>query len=339
MDRYEADWAVVERGWRAHVLGEGRLFASAADAVRCFRSEHEGIGDQYLPPFVVQSAQGGSALATIEDGDGVVFFNFRGDRALEISRAFLEDESWSGFDRVRRPDVRFAGMMQYDGDLLLPPRFLVDPPEIDRSLSEFLTVAGVSQFACAETQKFGHVTYFWNGNRSGVFDDALEKHLEIPSDLLPFDQAPWMKAREVTDAVIEQLRSDSSPGLIRVNYANGDMVGHTGVLDATVTAVEAVDQCLARLLPEIERVSGAALITADHGNADQMFRIDSSGDYVAAPLTAHTLNRVPLYLFDPLGKGQLAARPEAGLANVAATALALLGFDKPEDYAQSLLIP
>jgi len=338
MDRYEADWSIVERGWRAHVLGEGRCFPSASEAVQTYREETIGLGDQYLPPFVVSDGLTGEPVAPIEDGDGVVFFNFRGDRAIQISRAFLEGDTWNGFERVRRPDVRFAGMMQYDGDLLLPPRFLVDPPEIDRSLSEFLTSAEVSQFACAETQKFGHVTYFWNGNRSGVFDEGLEKHLEIRSDLVPFEQAPWMKATEVTDAVIQQLRSDRPPGLIRLNYANGDMVGHTGVLGATVTAVEAVDHCLGRLLPEIERVSGVGLITADHGNADQMFRLDKSGDYGTAPLTSHTLNRVPLYLFDPLGKGRLSERPDAGLANVAATALALLGFDKPEDYAESLLI-
>lgn len=337
MDRYEADWSIVERGWAAHVLGSGQRFPSAAAAVETYRDENEGIGDQYLPAFVVGDESTGEPVAPIQDGDAVVLFNFRGDRALQISRAFLEGENWDAFDRVRRPDVRFAGIMQYDGDLLLPPRFLVDPPEIDRSLSEFLTEARVSQFACAETQKFGHVTYFWNGNRSGVFDSRLEKHLEIPGDLLPFEQAPWMKAPEVTNAVIAALRADSPPGLIRVNYANGDMVGHTGVLEATIEAVQAVDHCLARLLPEIERAGGAALITADHGNADQMFRLDGSGDYLAAPLTSHTLNRVPLYLFDPVGKAQLSGGPSAGLANVAATALELLGFDKPEDYAKSLL--
>jgi len=339
MDRYEADWSVVERGWKAHVLGEGRMFASAEEAVKTYRAESVGLGDQYLPAFVVGDSSRGKPVATIEDGDAVVLFNFRGDRAIEISRAFLEAESFDGFDRVRQPSVRYAGMMQYDGDLQLPPKFLVAPPEIDRCLGEFLTEQGVSQFACAETQKFGHVTYFWNGNRSGVFDPQLEHHLEIPSDVVPFDEAPWMKAKEVTDAVIQQLRAESPPGLIRINYANGDMVGHTGDLTATVSAVEAVDQCLARLLPEIERFGGAALVTADHGNADQMYRLTKSGEYAESPLTAHTLNRVPLYLFDPSGRAGLAQDPDAGLANVAATALALLGYDKPEDYARSLLIP
>lgn len=337
MDRYEADWSMVERGWQAHVLGEGRSFPSAKDAVQTLRAEQPGIGDQFLPSFVV--CEGKVPVGSIQDGDAVVFFNFRGDRAIEISRAFTEGEDFAAFDRKRCPDTRFAGMMQYDGDLQLPERFLVEPPKIDRSLGELLSHNGVSQFACAETQKFGHVTYFWNGNRSGVFDESLEKHLEIPSDNVPFETAPEMKAKEVTDAVIAELRSERPPDFVRINYANGDMVGHTGDIEATVLAVETVDRSVGRLLRVIEELRGAALITADHGNADQMFRLEKSGDYGDAALTAHTLNRVPLYLFDPVGQARLDVRADAGLANVAATALALLGFEKPADYEDSLLIP
>ncbi len=334
MDRYEADWSIVERGWRAHVLGEGRRFPSAADAVRTFRAE-DGTVDQFLPAFVVEAD--GAPVATIEDGDSVVFFNFRGDRAIELSRAFTEPD-FDAFDRVRVPATTFAGMMEYDGDLHIPARFLVEPPAIDRTMGEHLAAAGVTQFACSETQKFGHVTYFWNGNRGGKFDDASEEYLEIPSDLVPFEQRPWMKAAEITDATIAALRRDAPPRFARINYANGDMVGHTGDLGATILAVAAMDLSLGRLLAAVEAAGGVALVTADHGNADQMLRVDGkTGEYGDAPLTSHTLNAVPLYLFDPSGARTLATVEGAGLANVAATAFELLGVVPPGGYRPSLL--
>jgi 2,3-bisphosphoglycerate-independent phosphoglycerate mutase len=335
MDRYEADWRIVERGWRAHVLGEGRRFASATQAIETYRAETPGLADQFMSEFVV--VDGAAPVGTIEDGDGVVFFNFRGDRAIEISRAFVDD-AFDAFDRVRRPAVRFAGMMQYDGDTKMPPRFLVDPPAIEATLSEHLASTGITQLACAETQKFGHVTYFWNGNRSGAFDPGIEEYVEVPSDLVPFEQRPWMKAAEVTDVLLAALARPEPPRFLRVNYANGDMVGHTGHLDATVVAVEAVDLQLARLLARIEAVGGVALITADHGNADQMFQVDKkTGGYADSPLTSHTLNPVPLYLHDPVGGAQLRAIAGAGLANVAATVAELLGRQAPEGYEPSLL--
>ena len=338
MDRYGADWAVVERGWQAHVLGKGRYFSSAAEAVRTYRAEEPGLGDQYLPPFVVQRATSAAQpLATMEDGDSVVLFNFRGDRALQISQAFVEDD-FCHFDRVQRPRVRFAGLMQYDGDLKMPPRFLVKPSVITNGMGELLAAAGVSQFACAETQKFGHVTFFWNGNRSGMFNAALEEYVEIPSDKMPFDLRPQMKAREVTDEVLAALRRPSPPRFLRINYANGDMVGHTGNLDAAVRAVECVDQALGELLAELEAIGGVALVTADHGNADQMLRLDKGGDgYLDEALTSHTLNPVPLYLFDPIGKRRLRAREDASLGHLASTALELLGFEPPSSYLPSLL--
>ncbi|MCP4871233.1 MAG: 2,3-bisphosphoglycerate-independent phosphoglycerate mutase [Proteobacteria bacterium] len=337
MDRYEADWSIVQRGWQAHVLGQGRRFGSAIEAVEAFRAEEPGIGDQFLPEFVVGDADG--PVATIEDGDAVLFFNFRGDRAIEISKAFTAEE-FDAFDRVRVPDVRYAGMMQYDGDEHVPERFLVDPPAIARTMGEHLAFEGISQLAISETQKYGHVTYFWNGNRSGAFDPAKEQYVEIPSDVIPFEQRPWMKAAEITDELITRLRADDAPAFARVNYANGDMVGHTGALEATVIAVECVDLQLARLLKAVEEVGGAALITADHGNADQMFRIDKkSGLYLESPLTSHTLNAVPLYLFDPVGKATLRTVEGAGLKNVAATALELMGRKAPEDYGVSLISP
>ena len=339
MDRYEADWAMVERGWDLHVRGVGRRFPSAGAAIETLRAEQPGVSDQYLPGFVIADDDG--PVGPIRPGASVCLFNFRGDRAVEICRAF-EDEVFTAFDRGPRPDVRFAGMMQYDGDLKLPQRFLVTPPAIDRSLNEYLVRQGVAQFACSETQKFGHVTYFWNGNRSGRLDERLEVWEEIPSDLVSFDERPWMKAAEITDATLRALATGRFRHA-RINYANGDMVGHTGDLRAAILAVETVDLVLGRLLKGIAALGGVALVTADHGNCDEMYQRQKGGALdLTRPRTSHTLNAVPLSLFDPAGQvpAVLAAgagRP--GLANVAATVLDLLGFSAPEGYEASLLRP
>jgi 2,3-bisphosphoglycerate-independent phosphoglycerate mutase len=342
MDRYEADWAMVERGWRTHVEGTGRGFRSAREAIETLRGEHPGISDQVLPPFVIVDGDG-APVGPVRDGGAVVLFNFRGDRAIEISQAF-EDDAFPHFDRGSRPDVLYAGMMQYDGDLQVPQRFLVAPPAIDRTLGEYLARNGLPQLAISETQKYGHVTYFWNGNRSGCFDDAVETYVEIPSDTLPFEERPWMKAAEITDRLIEELVSGRYRHA-RVNYANGDMVGHTGRLDSAILAVEAVDLQLGRLLPVIERLGGALLVTADHGNADGMYDVDpTTGEPkrdaagAIAVRTSHTLNPVPLHVYAPGRALALAGDVRApGLVNVAATVLHLLGFEAPEDYAPTLL--
>jgi 2,3-bisphosphoglycerate-independent phosphoglycerate mutase len=342
MDRYEADWAIVERGWNAHVHGDARRFASAREAVETFRSEDPKVGDQNLPAFVV--AEDGEPVGRIADGDAVVCFNFRGDRVIEISRAFEEDDL-PHFDRGKRPDVLYAGIMEYDGDTHVPSKYLVEPPDIDRTMGEFLVHNKTSQLAISETQKYGHVTYFWNGNRSGMFDPALETYVEIPSDRAPFEQRPWMKAAEITDALIEQLTT-KQPRHARVNYANGDMVGHTGHLEAAVLAVQTVDVCLARVLPVIDALQGALIVTADHGNADEMFERDKQGFARDAkgrlcPKTSHTLNAVPFYVHGAAVPGlridPSVARPT--LANVAATVLQLMGYERPEGYAPGLLQP
>ncbi len=344
MDRYEADWGMLERGWKLHVLGQGRGFRSAEEAIETLRSENPGIIDQNLGGFVIVD-ESGAPVGPIRDGAAVVLFNFRGDRAIELSRAFTETDL-QAFDRGPLPDVAFAGMMEYDGDLKLPEHYLVQPPSIDRTMGEYLVHNDVSIFACSETQKFGHVTYFWNGNRTGTFDDALEKYVEIPSDRVPFEQRPWMKAAEITDATLDALRSGRFRHA-RINYANGDMVGHTGHLDASVLAVEAVDLCLARILTVIERLKGAVIVTADHGNADQMFEIDRktgalkrNADGNRMNKTSHSLNEVPCYIYAP-GVSSLELDPslsQPGLANVASTALELLGFAPPAGYLPSLLL-
>jgi 2,3-bisphosphoglycerate-independent phosphoglycerate mutase len=341
MDRYEANWNMVDKGWHTHVLGEGPQYDSAAAAIEALRVEFPGTIDQDLPAFVIGS--GGVPVGTINDGDAVVFFNFRGDRSIEITRAF-EDADFDKFARVRVPSVTYAGMLQYDGDLKLPNRFLVDPPAILDTMGEWFAKAGVTQFACSETQKFGHVTYFWNGNRSNKFDG--ETYQEVPSDVVPFEQRPWMKAAEIADAMIAALKSGQYKTL-RCNFANGDMVGHTGSFRAATMAIEAVDLELARILPVIDALGGVALITADHGNADEMYEIDkkskqpaknADGSFKAK--TAHTLNPVPFILYDNVSGGKLGlqASETAGLSNIAATIANLLGFEKHAKWDDSLLV-
>ena len=343
MDRYNANWSMVELGWKTHVKGEGRFFATAREAIETFRNEKPGIIDQDLPPFVI--AKNGRAVGPITDGDSVIYFNFRGDRAIEMSRAFEEDKL-EYFDRGSRPKVMFAGMMEYDGDLHIPKKFLVEPPAIDRTLDEYLIKSGVTQLAISETQKYGHVTYFFNGNRSGKFSDTLEDYIEIPSDIVPFEQRPWMKGAEITDRVIAAIESGKHK-FIRLNYPNGDMVGHTGIFEAVRIAVETVDLCLARLIEAVKKAGGIMVISADHGNADDMYeRSKKTGQPAIDPhtggpqaKTSHSLNPVPVYIYAPANKDQikLSDAKDLGIASLAATCIKLLGFEPPADYAPSIV--
>ena len=343
MDRYEANWAMVEAGWKTHVLGEGRQFASAHEAVETYRAETGAI-DQDLAPFVI--AENGQPVGTIEDGDSVIFYNFRGDRAIEISKTFEGGADFDKFDRVRVPNVLYAGMLEYDGDLHIPSRYLVSPPEITNTMGEYLADTGINQYAISETQKYGHVTYFWNGNRSGKFSDELETYVEVPSDVVPFEQRPWMKCAEITDKLIEALESGKYDYL-RVNFPNGDMVGHTGSLEATICSMEALDLQLGRILAVVDKVGAVALITADHGNADEMAEIDKKtgapkknkdGSFKAK--TSHTLNRVPCILYDNVAKDAYTVKEDDGhfgLSSVAGTVVNLLGYNKPEMWDDSLI--
>jgi 2,3-bisphosphoglycerate-independent phosphoglycerate mutase len=358
MDRYEADWRIVERGWNAHVRGraEGPLYPDAVTAILTLR-EKTDLDDQFMPAWVIHSPDDKDRpMATIDDGDGVIFFNFRGDRAIEMSRAF-EDDDFDYFPRGKRPEVYYAGMTQYDGDRLIPKKFLVAPPAIDRTVSEYMAHNGIRQFAISETQKFGHVTYFWNGNNSGRFmrrggeilrtaendpgDEALEQHVEIPSDLIPtFSDAPAMKAAEIADRVITEIETQAWD-FLRINFANGDMVGHTGDFDATVTAVETADRALGKIIQAVDRCGGTLIVTADHGNADQMViwdgarrQIKKEKDGTPLVCVSHTLNSVFFIVHGPdTARYQLNLYEDRpGLANIAATLLNLLGFEKPAHY-------
>ncbi|CAL5192530.1 unnamed protein product [Lathyrus oleraceus] len=343
MDRYENDWSVVKRGWDAQVLGEAPYkFKSALEAVKTLRAEPKA-NDQYLPPFVIVD-ESGKSVGPIVDGDAVVTFNFRADRMTMLAKA-LEYENFDKFDRVRFPKIRYAGMLEYDGELKLPRKYLVSPPEIERTSGEYLVKNGVRTFACSETVKFGHVTFFWNGNRSGYFDEKLEEYVEIPSDSgITFNEKPIMKAVEIAEKAREAILSGKFDQ-IRVNLPNGDMVGHTGDIEATVVACKAADKAVKLILDAIEQVGGIYVVTADHGNAEDMVKRDKSGkpqlkDGQVQILTSHTLEPVPIAIGGPgLAPGVRFRNdvPTGGLANVAATVMNLHGFEAPSDYETTLI--
>ena len=328
MDRYEANWGMVEAGWRTHVQGQGRQFASAREAIETYRAE-TGCIDQDLPAFVV--ARNGAPVAKIANGDSVILFNFRGDRAQEISLAF-DRKDFDKFDRGDYTGVKFAGMLQYDGDLNIPENYLVQPPVITNTLTEVLCEAGIREFAVSETQKYGHVTYFWNGNRSGKVSEELEEYLEIPSDVIPFEQAPAMKSKEITEALVQAMESKKFQ-FLRCNYPNGDMVGHTGVMDAVVYAMECVDNSLKAVLQAADKYGYTVLITADHGNADQMTEIKKGKTAVR---TAHSLNPVPFIIYDK-DRAWTIIEGEYGLANVAPTVVKMMGLEAPACWEKSMI--
>ncbi len=342
MDRYNANWEMVHKGWEIHVHGNGEMFPNAREAV-CKLRERTGAIDQDLPPFVI-SDDGKNPVGAMADNDSVIYFNFRGDRSLEITAAF-EQDNLSHFDRGARPNVMYAGMMEYDGDLHAPKLFLVNPPEIDRTMGEYLCRSKVKQLATSETQKFGHVTYFFNGNRSGKFDANFEDYVEVPSDVVPFEQRPWMKAAEVTDVVVNAINSGKY-GMIRLNLANGDMVGHTGDFQAVLVAMGALDICVKRIRQAVENAGGVLVITADHGNADDMFEHDKKGNLKLdaegnpARKTSHSLNPVPCIIYDTASKKEYAPelRSGLGISSLAATCIELLGFEAPAGYDPSVLI-
>ncbi|HOV63632.1 MAG TPA: 2,3-bisphosphoglycerate-independent phosphoglycerate mutase [Spirochaetia bacterium] len=342
MDRYNANWDMVRKGWETHVLGEGRFFANAHEAIETLRKETGAI-DQDLPPFVI--AENGKPVGQILDGDSVILFNFRGDRALEITKAFEAGDEFTEFDRKRKPLVEYAGMMEYDGDLHIPKQYLVSPPSIDRVMSEYLVASKVTMYAISETQKYGHVTYFFNGNRLEKFDENYETYVEIPSDKVPFEQRPWMKCAEITDAVIDTIEKGGYD-FIRLNFPNGDMVGHTGVFQAVVCAMEGLDLCLSRIKEAVRKVGGVMIVTADHGNSDDMFEHDKkTGEVVrnkdGSPKakTSHSLNPVPCIIYDPEYKGEYKKelRSGLGISSLAATCIEFMGYLPPPDYDPAVI--
>lgn len=351
-DRYESDWNMVKLGWDMMVHGKApREFSSASEAIKTLRAEKPGLQDQYLPAFIIiENAAAGSALASraasakqsttdsskgaqpvgvVQDGDAFIYYDFRADRAVEIATAFTE-ENFDKFDRGALPKIFFAGLTEYDADRHIPEHILVPPVTIDTTLNIFLGDHQIPQLAISETVKFGHITYYFNGN--SYKKAPLEEQIEIPSDTQPFNTRPWMKSAEITDTVLENLEKFK---FIRINYPGGDMVGHFAELEPTIVAMEAVDIQLGRLAQKVDELGGMMIITADHGNAEEL--IDQDG----IAKTSHTTNPVPCIFYDNTDNANhyiSANLEDAGLSNIAATVATLLGLpDYPAPWRDSLI--
>ena len=330
MDRYEADYKMVELGWHTHVLGDAKKFKNVQDAI--LYSYELGLNDQYIEPFVI--ADNDEPIGTINDLDSVIFFNFRGDRAIELSKCF-DDDNFNKFDLVRKPKVLYAGMLQYDSDLNIPKKFLTEPPTIKNTLTEELLKHNIRQYAISETQKYGHVTYFWNGNRQEKFNEELEEYVLVESDNIPFDLQPKMKSNEITDELIKAIESNKYD-FLRINFPNGDMIGHTGNFSKTVEGVEAVDYNLGRIMECVSKNDAILIVLADHGNAEEMYQI---GNDKKIPKTSHTLNKVPFIIYanrDIINKIKI-KNGDFGLANIASVVTTLFGIPKNDAWLESII--
>ncbi|HET8798519.1 MAG TPA: 2,3-bisphosphoglycerate-independent phosphoglycerate mutase, partial [Thermoanaerobaculia bacterium] len=288
----------------------------------------QNVTDEFMEPISVLTPEG-SHRGRVEDGDTLFFFNFRADRMRQIVTAF-KDDSFDGFERAVHPKIRIVTMNRYHEQFALP---VVYPPvALRNNLGEVLSRAGLRQFRIAETEKYAHVTFFFNGGSDTVFPGE-DRHLVPSPKVKTYDLKPEMSVFEVADRVVEAIASRKYDVII-MNIANPDMVGHTGVMDAAVTAVRDTDVAVDRILTAVERVNGVALITADHGNAELMF-----DPATGQPHTAHTTNPVPLILVDR-EKRFGALRGGGVLSNVAPTILQILGIEKPAEMAaESLLVP
>jgi 2,3-bisphosphoglycerate-independent phosphoglycerate mutase len=322
MDR-DNRWERTNRAYAAYVVGEGAHAHNAAEAIE--RSYAADVSDEFVEPTVIVDEQD-APIGRVQDGDGIVFFNFRPDRARQITRAFTR----SAPEGSAQPsvDVHFVCMTEYDSTVHAPLAF---PPEVvENPLGEVVASAGLRQLRIAETEKYAHVTYFFNGGREGAFDH--EDRALIPSPkVATYDLQPEMSAAGITDELLSRLSGDSSPyDLVVLNFANPDMVGHTGILPATVQALEVVDACIGRIVARVRELGGITLITADHGNAEQM--IDADG----GPLTAHTTNPVHLILVDDTRRD--APLQHGIFADVAPTVLGLFGLQVPAEMTGHSLL-
>ena len=330
-DRYENDWAVVARGWDAMVNGEAQFyFKSAPEALSMMRRLFPDTQDQYLPPFVIVD-NADRPVGKVEKGDVMIYFDFRADRAIEIAQAFTYwDFPYFNRGNYRPDDVYFIGMTEYNSDTHVPEHQLVGPMEFGETLPKYLASKGISQLAVSETVKFGHVTYYFNGD--SYEKEKGEEQIQIESYTEPFETRPWMRAAEITDEVLRRMGEFR---FVRINYPGGDMVGHTADVEATKLAMEAIDLSLARLAREVDKLGGALVIVADHGNAEELLTRDGEKK------TSHTTNPVPFMIYDNTKNRERYEAREikgAGLSNVAATIATMLGLDDyPNEWNKSLI--
>lgn len=340
MDR-DNRWDRIKKAYRMLVHGEGDRFPSAVEAVRHYYdhpSEPSRSGDEFVTPSIILNAN--DRPTVIADGDSVIFFNFRGDRPRELTKAFVydefpfegsgKDEYRVGFERGPKLDLKFVTMTAYEEDL--PVRVAFDKPEpMADILGAFIMEQGLTQFRCAETEKYAHVTFFFNDYRDEPFRGENRQLVPSPRDVTTYDQKPEMSAHEVTDVMLRRI-ANGNDDLIVLNYANGDMVGHTGNLEAAIKAVEAVDECVGRVVDAVLERGGGLIVTADHGNCEQMIDPDTKG-----PHTAHTTYDVELIVVDERFRGR-SLRKGGRLADIAPTALHMLGLSKPDAMTGASLI-
>ena len=324
MDR-DSRWDRVQKAYDCMRVGKGLKAASAAEAVA--NSYEKAVTDEFIEPTCIVN-EDNEPVATIKDGDGVIFFNFRGDRPREISRAFVEPD-FKEFPRTTKPNIYFVCMTEYDATIPAPVAF-PKPPKMKNILGAYWSSLGLKQFRCAETEKYAHVTFFFNDYTEKPFKG--EDRQIVPSPRVrTYDLKPEMSAYEVTDVVLQRLNLDKYDVIV-INFANPDMVGHTGILEAAIKAAEAVDECVGKILDKVKNMGGGVIITADHGNFEKM--IDGSPDN---PHTAHTIGDVPLIVFDERYKGKK-LRQGGKLADVGPTLLEMMGMPKPEEMTGQSLI-
>src|SRR4051812_18184037 len=331
MDR-DNRWPRVEKAYRAVAFGDGPHFRTAEQAVKSYYehpTEPNMAGDEFVTPSVITGDVSDKPIAHVGDGDSVVFYNYRGDRPRELTKAFVLPD-FTGFDRGPRLRLHFTTMTAYEQSL--PVRVAYPkPPKMTNILGEYVSNLGLKQFRCAETEKFPHVTFFFNDYRNDPFPGEDRQIIPSPTDVSTYDQKPEMSAYGICDEVVRRIESGVYD-LIAVNFANGDMVGHTGVLDAAVLAVQHVDVCVGRILDALAKVGGSAVVTADHGNCEQMIDPATGG-----PHTAHTTYDVEIIVVDDRYKGaQL--HSDGRLADVAPTLLQLMGLPKPAEMTGRSLI-
>jgi 2,3-bisphosphoglycerate-independent phosphoglycerate mutase len=294
-----------------------------------------------LPPFTIVD-EAGRPVGKMQDGDTVIYYDFRADRAVQFTEMMTATD-FPYFERGDLPQVYYAGMVEYDKDRHLPEHTLVEPPKVENVLAEFEVEHGVKRFVISESIKFGHVTFYFNGNKKGVFDSNLEEYFEVPGKTGETWQFPWMKSDEITDKLVEKIKSGQVQSCL-VNYPNGDMVGHEADLESGIVAMEAVDIALKRILRAVDEAGGVALITADHGNLEELYYLDENGKVIDKDgeimrKTSHTTNLVPFIIYDNTenaAKYRLKTG-DFGLANVAATVAMLHGLAPRESWAESLI--
>ena len=330
-DRYENNWDVVARGWDAMMNGEADYyFKTANEAIEILRRINPEVQDQDLPPFVIVD-ENDQPVGKVNKGDAFIYYDFRADRAIEIAMAFTYwDFPYFNRGNYKPSDVYFAGMTEYNSDTHVPEHRLVEPVIVNETLNQFLGERGISQYAISETVKFGHVTYYFNGNSYAKAKGEVFEEVESYTE--PFETRPWMKSAEITDRLIDNLDKFK---FLRVNYPGGDMVGHTADMSATIVAMEAIDISLARIAKKLDELGGVLIVVADHGNAEEL--LDTNGN----PKTSHTTNKVPCIIYDNTKnryKYRLAPIINPGLENMAATIATLLGQDDlPKPWRAALI--